>query len=289
MTLIVAGVIGYSIYKRVETAIAPETVRETAEETLARIMGGKVQVSSGEISLPNLLTLTDVSLSDGRGKMVAFDRVELIAEGGVQGLQEGRFGQIILTNPKISLQRIEGKWNLVEYLSPLLSAAGRTPSISPSSATDERKPLPLKLVRIVGLDFQVTLDEGKVYSGIEAQEVTLSREDLESPWNVHCKGGSLRLNPTSEEWPLLETTQALSMMAALRPAGNIQSETRQSPLPVTSPFRMGDVILDSFDLELIHPNQHLTLSGLSIQMDELFELIRLQTGSLEKKTPHPKA
>ncbi len=289
LTMILAGGIGYVIYKRVETAISPESVRESAEETLARIMGGKVQVRSGEIGLPNLLTLSDVSLSDGHGKMISFDRVELIAEGGVQGLQEGRFGQVILTNPTISLQRIEGKWNLVEYLQPLLSASQKKSASSPLSASAEQKPLPLKLVQITGLDFQVTLGDGEVYSGIDADEVTLSREDLDSPWAIHCKSGRLRLNPTAEEWPLFETYDALVGLLADNQVAESSPGRSLTGEPWNSPTWLGDVIMDGFDLEFIHPNQHLTLSGLSMQADEMFEFIRLQTGNLEKKTPHPKA
>ncbi|MCA9416607.1 MAG: hypothetical protein KC917_10060 [Candidatus Omnitrophica bacterium] len=286
VTLILAAAIGYGVYRQVEKAISDESVRETAEETLARVMGGSVAIRDGEISLPNLLTLSEVSLSDGKGKMVSVDRIELIAEGGVQGLREGKFGQVILTHPTISLQRSQDTWNLVEFLRPVLGEAKAIQADASPENGSSRNELPLKLVKIVGLDFQVSLEDEALYSGISADEVILSRKDLESPWAVQCRRGKLRLNPSADEWPLAETYQALTglMSHPTQPAPESSGNAGQ---PFKSPPWLGDVILEDFDLELIHPNQHLTINGLSMQADEMFELIRLQTGSLEKKTPPP--
>ena len=289
VTLVVAVGVGYVVYKKVETAISSESVKETAEETLARIMGGKVQIQSGEISLPNLLTLSDVSFANAQGKIVSFDRVELIAEGGVQGIREGQFAQVILTHPVITLERVGETWNLVEFLKPLIAGAQVSHESSPSEASGEQKPLPVKMIQMTGLDFQVSLKDKEVYSGISAKEVTLSRENLDSPWVLYCKQGRLRLNPSADEWPLVETYVALADLVAPQPAGEIGSSTGPSSPSLGVPFALGDILFDDFDLEFIHPKQHLTLSGLSLRSDEFFELIRIQTGNLEKKTPHPKA
>lgn len=280
VALLFAGAAGYFIYRKVETAISPETVRETAEETLARIMGGAVQVQSGEISLPNILTLSGVTLSDSNGEMLSFERVQLIAEGGVQGIQEGRFAQVVVTQPQITLRRQNGAWNLVDFFKPLLTK-------KPSEAVEEKNPPPITLIRIVGLDFKTELEEGALYSGFQAEEATLSRKDLDSPWAVYARKGVIRMNPTANEWPLLETYSAVAALVA--PASGPPPPAPSDRPPFQSPDWLGDVILDDFELEIIHPNQHLRISGLSMKADEMLEMIRLQTGSLEKKKPSPRA
>ena len=295
VTLVAVGGIGYSVYKRIEKSVSPETVRETTEEALARILGGEVHVQSGEVILPNLLTLTGVELSDSRGEIVSVDRVELIAEGGVQGLKKGQFGQIRLVHPRITLERDDQKWNLVEFLKPLLSRSITVASASTPSASTAHPGLPLRLVDIVDLDFRVSLKNREIYSGISVEQLALSRNTLDSPWDVHCKKGRLRLNPSAEEWPLVETYAALANLvrsgtaSRKAPPSGTPSTGMGPAAQISPPSWLGECVLDDFDLEFIHPNQHLTVSGLSLQAGQMLEFIRLQTGDLKKKTPSPKA
>jgi hypothetical protein len=284
LTLIATGLSAYYAYKTFERQISPETIRATAENQLTQLAGSPVSVGGAQINFPNLLVLDHLKIASATQTLVTVEKIEAIAEGGVQGLKEARFIELVVTKPIVSLDRAGGKWNAATFLAPILDRFAKGGKPSPSGATGEaiqtaKGPPPLKSILLKGLSLAITVDGKSTPSALEAGDVSLSRKDAKSPWNLVCKGGHLRLNNADGEWPLLEALTALQQLFNGKKASPVeQPEPREPAQPI-----LAGVQLENITLELIQPAQLLTIEGLSLRADELFKMIEVQTGELEKK------
>lgn len=279
VTLIGAGVAGYLFYKGIEAKISPEAIRTAAEETLAGLVQRPVSVGTAKIGIANnLLSMERVRISSATGTLLTVEKLEAFAEGGVDGLQEGRFARIVVTNPVVSLKREGGEWNLSSFLSPLLnSPVGGV--VSDSTAENAEPAMPLTLVQVFGLQLWVTLENETTYSGVSLKELVLSRSDPEQAWQVHAEDGNVQLNPSADEWPLLE---AMGMGAGIPVTG--ESVSRTEDADGSDSQWLADVEIENVSLELVHPRQALSVGEISFSAEDFFRVIRLRTGSLEKKS-----
>jgi hypothetical protein len=281
VTLVGAGIAGYLFYKGIQARISPDAIRIAAEETLTGLVRQPVSVDSAKVGIANnLLSLERVRISSATGALVSVEKLEAYAEGGMEGLQQGRFARIVVTNPVVSLQRKDGEWNLTSFLSPLLRGpVGGIVSESTAEAAAE-KGMPLTLVEVFGLELTVTLEDGTTYSGVSLDNLVLSRDGPDMAWQVHIRDASLRLNPSADEWPLLEATGCVRSLIA---AGDGISETDTSG-SVSDQHWLANVAVENVSIELVHPKQVLSVGGLSFSAENFLKLIRLRTGSLEKKS-----
>ena len=283
VTLLGAGLSGYLLYQRIQSRISPEGVRQKAERALGELTGKKVEVGSAQVTFPNLLTLERVRLSSATETILVMEKLEAFAEGGLEGLQESRFAQLVVTNPVLSLERRDGKWNLVEFLAPLAQLAARAPVAGTSSGHG----LPLTLVRVRGLNVTVALENRSPYSGIELADFILSRDKGEGPWSLRGTGGKIRLNPDEAAWPLPDLAEEIRDLFAGTQAPKTQVVDPSQAAPETTDQWLADVALEDVSLELVHSHQSLSLGGISFSAADLFRTLRLQTGSLEKKNLNP--
>jgi len=288
VTVVVAGLAGYLFYKGIQSKLSPEAIRKAAERKISAMMQQPVTVGSADLQFPNLITLKRLRINSEDQPLLVAERIEAYAEGGVQGVEQGRFSRLVVTNPVISLERKNGTWNLASFLSPFLEKKSSGGVSDSTGSAEPAGPIPLTLIEVTGLKMTVTLGEKDTYSAVDFGELTFSRENPGSPWNVHARNGNLRLNPAEGEWPLLEAVGLARGIASQEP-GKSADRSNAQPQEANTPSWLGEVVAEEVNVQFVHTNQILSASGLSFQAKNLFELIRLRTGSLEKKTSRPSA
>jgi len=131
------------------------------------------------------------------------------------------------------------------------------------------------MVQIKELKLTIAV-ENQPFQQYEAETLLCSRENNTSPWSLFCQGTRVRLNSASEAFSFGDL--ATSMMDLI-PA---RKEKPMAPSSGVSSWLAG-VTLENTSLELSYPQQNIILEGISFQADQLFEILKLQTGSLEKK------
>jgi hypothetical protein len=288
LAFLVAGGAAWYVYGQIQRQIAPENTRQVVETQLARLVSSPVSVGDARIKFPNLLTLERVKISSASETLADVEKVEASAEGGIDGLRRGRFLEVVLTHPVISLHLRNGKWNLVEFLEPILakmsSAQGAPISATPGVVAPAV--LPLQVISLKGLELKVQTGEKLPEVTLRAASVELSRKDPGSPWTLLCEGSHLRLDTLTGEWPLQNLFEALQGLAPDRkPADSAKNQgAAKSDAPLLAGIR-----LENASVEIHQPAQILTIEGFSLNTDELFQVIRVQTGSLEKKNLKPLA
>ena len=283
VTLIGAGVAGYLFYKGIQAKISPDAIRTAAEDTLTGLVRQPVSVDSAKVGIANnVLSLETVRIASATGDLLTVEKLEAYAEGGMEGLQQGRFSRLVVTNPVVSLERKHGEWNLTSFLSPLLrSPVGGILSESTAEAAVEMG-MPLTLVEVFGFQLKVTLEDGTTYSGVSLERLVLTREEPQAAWQVRAGDGSLRLNPSSDQWPLLEVFRSVQSLAASSNEESPSDETDTSG-SVSGQHWLANVAVEDVSIELVHPQYALSVGGVSFSAEDLFKVIRLRTGALEKK------
>lgn len=283
LTLILAGGAGYLLYQKIERAISPETTRATAEEQLSKLARQPVTVGEAKADLiESLLTLNKVRIGSGTETFLEIEKVELAAEGGVQGLRAGRFSEAVLTHPVVSLEKREGRWNLQTYLAPIIEGARKAAGLpreitsEPSSVADGPQ-ISLRSIRVSDLEIQLALDDGASFTGLSVSEVDLAREGPGTPWNLTARGTQVQVNTTSGDMPLLGALQEAQTLL-----GGASGSKALGGSKAVSPALAG-VALEDVSLEWSQPSQILSFEGLSFRAEDFFRLLSMQTGSLEKK------
>ncbi|MCB9784216.1 MAG: hypothetical protein H6751_14730 [Candidatus Omnitrophica bacterium] len=286
VALICAGGAGYWVYKTIQARLSPPAIRQSAEESLSKAAAQPVSVGGASISLTDsVLVFRDIRIDVEDQEMISIDRIDARAEG-LQELNQRQFVELIVTKPTISLRRDVGKWNLESFLQPILEKIN-TPSVPEATPeSSERKPVPLTHIQVKDANLRVALDGGETYSSVAIGNLDLAREDLESPWIIRVEDSSIRLNPSQNEWPLLELAHLVE--DKLKSRGEESSADENPPAEKKSPLKsIGTVAVEKVSFELIHPRTRLSLEEFSFEASEFFDLIRIQTGSLEKKSPPP--
>lgn len=280
-----AGIVGYSVYQSIQKRISPDAVRDKAQEQFKSILGNDVDVGKASLSLPNLLTLENIRFGTTEAPWLVIEKIEAAAEGGVDGLQAGRFAEIVLTNPKIQLVRQSGQWNFVEVLRPLLAARGAQASATGTigAATGTKPGLPIKVIQVVGLDLSARVETGEA-STVKSETLLISREDVNSPWTIYGENSNILAGTADGDWLLKDV-----LAAAL---GLFGSETDGPQTTVAAPGNeegqdrpvLLGVRLENLTIQAMRPNEVLSMDGVSLNFDQLKKTLQFQTGSLEKKT-----
>lgn len=284
LAVLIAGGVAYLVYSSLERRLSPEATQKIVEHQLQKLTNTPVAIGQAEVTLPNLLTLNRVRIDSASQNVLSIEKVEAAAEGGLSGLQQGRFVELILTQPTLRIENRNGEWNITEVLKPFLSHQatalpnGASPSNPAGSPT--RLPLPLRTVILKDLHVSISDMNGAGSNDLHMNELTLVRAKPEDPWSLQCKGNNFRLNPSPGQIPLMDVFA--SIQASIKAIQTPDSSGSASSW-------LAGVELDDTSIELLYPNQIWTIEGLSIQADQLFQLIRFQTGSLEKKNWPPGA
>ncbi len=286
VTLIVAGVAGLWVYKEIQARLSPPAVIESAEKGLTDAVTHPVSIGDASIRLTeSVLVLGEIQISVENDVIVSVDQIEARAKS-LKDLQDRRFVELVVTHPKITLKRNVDRWNLESFLDPILAKIGAPEVEEGTSESAGKKSPPITHVQISDVELAVSLEGGAAYSGIQIGNLDLIRENLDSPWNIRLNDSKIRLNPSQEEWPFLEVVDLVQGMIPAKPvkdaSGRVDEATKSSPLE-----KLGTVTLENIGFELIHPQNEITVESLSFEASRLFEIIRLQTGSLEKKSPPP--
>lgn len=282
LTLILAGGVGYYVFERVQRAISPETTRQTAEEQLSRVAGQPVSVGQAQADLiENLLSLDKVRIGSATDAFLEVDRIELFAEGGVQGLRSGRFSQAVLTHPVVALEQRAGRWNIEGFLLSLLEGR-RLAAGEPGDSTSALPAVPgtslsLLSLKITDLELEVELADAVSFTGFSAEEVQLTRNDPGAPWNLAVRGAQVQVNTVTGDMPLLDAFEQVHALFTSR-TGEVSAPQEQG-----APAALAEVNLEDISLEWAQPSQILSFEGLSFRAEDFLHLIRAQTGSLEKK------
>jgi hypothetical protein len=283
----VGGGAAYWFYQRVRSELSPESIQESAESVLADLAGQDVQVGSAELGIADgTLSLSRVRIASQTETFFSADRIVAFADGGLSGLKEGRFAQLRIEKPVLTLERRGGQWNLSAFLTPILHRVKSKGD--ETSGTSAPTSLPLNRVQLNNPHLTVTLEDGKTYSAVEFARLDLSRENPESPWELSAQQGSLRLNPTADEWPLLDAAELLQALVVDLGVGGA-SQTPSATGESQSMLGLKRVFLDEVQVDLIQQGQSLSVGGLSFEAQEFFQFLKLQTGSLEKKSLKPSA
>ncbi len=273
LTLILAGSTAYYVYTQVQRRLSSQGTQQAIETRLVSLLGEGAKVGGAQVTFPNQITLNNVRIANTTGTILSVEKIEAAAEGGGTGLQQGRFIEVILTHPVISLEKRHGRWNLRDLLDPLLAKTAS--SASPSSATSTKSGIPLRAIQIKQLNLTISV-ENQSLQQYEVETLLCNRENNESPWNLFCQGTQVHLNSASEVFPF---SDLVSSMQDLIPSRKAES---MGPSKGVSSWLAG-VILENTSLELSYPQQNIIIEGISFQADQLFETLRLQTGFLEKK------
>ncbi len=273
LTLILAGSTAYYVYTQIQRRLSSEGTQQAVETQLVSLLGEGARVESAQVTFPNLITLNNLSISNATGTILSVEKIEAAAEGGVTGLQQGRFIEVVLTRPVIALEKRHGRWNLRDLIDPLL--ARTTAGANASSSTSTRASLPLRMVQIKEPKLTVAM-ENQPFQEYEAETLVCSREDHHSAWSLFCQGAHVRLNSTSESFPFGDLVNSMQDLVVSR-SGNSTAP------PVDAGSWLAGVTMENTSLELNYPQQNIIIEGISFQADRLFETLKLQTGSLEKK------
>ncbi len=283
LTLILAGSTAYYVYTQVQQRLSPEGTQQAVETRLVSLLGQGAKVGGAQVTFPNLITLSNVSIANATGTVFSVEKIEAAAEGGVAGLQQGHFVEVVLTHPVITLERKHGRWNVRDLIDPLLARASAIASASPAlpsaTTTTTKHGIPLRMVQLKGLNLTIAV-EIQPPQRFEIETLLCSRENKESPWSLHCQGTQIHLNSAAEEFPFGELANSIQDL--------VPSHKEEPAIPPSEkhPWLAG-VILENTSLEITYPQQRIILEGISFQADELFEVLKLQTGSLEKKNVSP--
>src|SRR3990172_731668 len=206
VTLILAGSTAYYVYVQIQRRLSSDTTQRTVETRLISLLGKDADLGGAKVTLPNLLTLDRVSISNATGTVLSIAKVEATAEGGISGLQAGRFMEMVLTDPVITLEKRHGRWNVRDLLDPLLAKVSQPSASAPTSASgtpSAAKPLfPLKMVDLRGLRLSVKI-ENQSNQELAIESLLLTREDPSKPWNLLCKGTSLQIGFSEERFALM--------------------------------------------------------------------------------------
>lgn len=284
LTLLLAGSTAYYVYTQVQHRLSQEGTQQTVETRLESLFGPGVSVGGAQVTLPNLITLSKVNIVNATGTIFSVEKIEAVAEGGVKGLQEGQFVEVALTHPVIALEKKHGRWNLRDLIDPILArsaALASTSMVAPASGTPITpvpKGIPLKTVQVKGLKVTIAVEDQPLQQ-YEIENLVCSRENREAPWSLVCQGTQVHLNSATEEFPLGDLVRSVRDLLPTR-----QEET-STPPAIAHPWLAG-VVLENTSLELTYPQQRILIEGISFQADSLFEVLKLQTGSLEKKNVH---
>jgi len=286
VALVVAGGAGFWIYKTIQARLSPPAIRETAEKNLSDAIVHPVTVGDASIGLTeSVLVFGEIEVTVENETMVSVDRIEARAES-LQGLRDRQFVELVVTRPTLSLKRHLERWNLESFLDPILAKMG-APSVPESTpeSTDKNSP-PIAHVQVTDAEITVSLDGGTSYSGLQIGNLDLRRENLEAPWDVRLENCKVRLNPSLEEWPILEL---VDLVQELIPANEIEAASGPDAdaTPSNPLEKLGTVTLENITFELIHPRHQIALGSFSFKASRLFEMIRVQTGTLKKKSPPP--
>lgn len=281
VAVLIAGGLAYLAYSTLEKHLSPEATQKVVEQQLKTLVGTPVAIGQAQVTLPNLLTLNRVRIDSGSQTVLSVEKIEAAAEGGLSGLQQGRFVEVVLTQPTLRLEKRNGEWNITDILKPVLtlSAEASPAQASPPASAGGASQAHLALRSVVLKDLHVSISEmdGTATNDLQMAELTLVRAKPEDPWSLHCKGSTLRLNPSPGERPLIDVLASIQEgLKGIQPSGASQTKSPSSPW-------LAGVELEETSIELSYPDQIWSIEGLSIQADQLFEMIRFQTGSLEKK------
>ncbi len=284
VALIGAGGVGFWVYKTIQARLSPPAIREAAEKSLSEATSHPVSVGEASLSLTDsVLVFRNIGIKVEHEAFLTIDRIDARAESLTE-LNDRKFVELTVTKPKIILKRDSDRWNLEAFLDPLLKKIG-SPSIVESSPEEiEKKPIPITHIQVTDAEVTVSLDWGESYSGINIGNLDLRRENIDMPWALRLKDSKVRLNPTQEEWPLLEVVDLVKGMIPKRENGT--SEKPDPGIDKGGPLEaLGTIALENVGFELIHPKQEITLEGFSFEASRFFEIIRVQSGTLEKKSP----
>jgi hypothetical protein len=132
VAVLIAGGLAYLAYSTLEKHLSPEATQKVVEQQLKTLVGTPVAIGQTQVTLPNLLTLNRVRI-DSRipnGPVSRKDRSG--CRSGLSGLQQGRFVEVVLTQPTLRLEKRNGEWNITDILKPVLTLSAEA---SPAQAS----------------------------------------------------------------------------------------------------------------------------------------------------------
>jgi hypothetical protein len=300
LTLIAAGVTGWYIYQSIQKKLSAENTQQMVESRMRSLLGSEVAVGSAVVTLPNLITLERISLTSDDTSLLSIDKVEAAAEGGVTGLTEGRFVEVILTNPVVNLVQTEGgSWNLSKVLDPLLARSIRTVTTptqvgsgelssatklnTPATSMPLSKRLPLKNIQLKNLQVSLTIENTHQHK-LRIGDLMLTRKDVDSSWSLTGKECAIQLATLSGKTDLVTTFNSLvGLVPSLTTAASPGGQGEKTPPQASSPPWLAGFRLEQVSLEVIDTQQNLSIEGITLSADELFEVIRIQSDQNEKK------
>lgn len=279
MALAAAGVTVYALYTGIQERLSPETLRTTAERKITEWSQGKASVGKARVDWGGGLSLEGVSISDGTRSLLTLGTLELIAEGGVRDLEQGKVSRIVLTDTVLNLRRSEGTWNWEQWLETLTQPqATLTGSLAAPPNGDEET---VTSVELNNFELMVGLDNETAYTALKVDHLIGSRDKLDAPWDLSMSGIEAHLNPSENEWPLLTAYETAKASLATAAAGEGRVESAGDTEPWLRSLAFEDVYL-----ALDHPRQTLAIDSFSGNMEDFMQVWTLQIGRIaEKKTP----